>query len=995
MLSIQMDLTLTHSLKLFIKNNMKTTTLKLNKQLFNFFAFLLTSLGVFAQPANDNPCNAINLTVGSSCNSQSYTTVSATASSVTNPSCAGSSFLDVWFTFTVPASGNVTVDSQTGTMTDSGMAWYTGTCGALTQMACDDDSGAGLMSMISSSTLTPGAVIYVRFWRYSGTGTFGICAYSPPPPPTMPTCGSNSQADDNCTNAPPICNLDGYCGNTSASYTATTGWSQLTSAFCGASLENDSFIKFVADSTAISFYVWQTSSLNGDGIQMLIFSSNTCGSGAVTGYGCYNPIAPSNSPTLVTATGLTPGQTYRIIIDGYAGDVCNYVIGLPNGSGGIALPASISPATSNICLGQSVNLAATGGNGTYDWTTSPNAADLNSTNAANVTATPTTIGTSTYVITTLSGPSACPNSNTDTAFVFVMTTPTAGNGTTDTICALSSSTVSGATSNGGVVWTIQSGAGTLTNASTLTPTYHSVAADAGNHVILEMTVTGCGGSAISHDTIFVLPTLYANIDGNMFYCPNSGSTHLSLPDSLFLDSVQWKLNGNVINTNFTANLTAGTYDISVWGINSLCTKDTTITITSQPSVVLENDQVVCFPSTSYTFVNNTGGSGNGTWSTLGSIIPTPTFSSNAMNNTVTMQAFGSFSLVYTDNNCLDKDTVIISFEKAPYFNLDTNLLACPGSFKHLKVNDSLNLTGMSWNWPTNPISSNYSSNFSAGGPYNAHLVSTNGCINDTTFSITTITPVQLVYTGGIDCNDSSVVLNQNIGGPIGQWTSLNNPGVTFTPANNISTTIHVPHYGDYQFVFTEPVCNDDDTVTIKFRPDQYVDLYTEFTICIGFEQELLSFPFADYEQYITSYIWTKQGNSSVISNSNSINVTEAGYYICTVTGECASYSDSTLITIKVCDIELPNTFTPNNDGNNDYFKLIGDNYDFFKTFNISIVNRWGNVVAEFSDANFKWNGQDKNGNLVENGVYFYSLKSTTIEDTELNRQGFIQVFTDK
>ena len=826
------------SMNYSIKNNMKTSKLKLNKNLFYSISLLFTTLSVFAAPVNDDPCNATPLTVNGVCNSQNFTTVGATASSIADPSCAGSSFLDVWFTVVVPANGTLIIDSQAGSMSDSGMAWYTGPdCSTLSEIYCDDDGGTSstLMSMISSNTLTPGAIIYVRFWRYTGTGTFGICASTPPP---MPQCGSNPLASDNCNNAPSICNIDGYCGNTSASYTATSGWSQMTSVFCSG-LQNDSYIKFVADSTAIAFYVWQTSSQNGDGIQMMVYSSTNCGSGAVTDYGCFGQISPSNNPSLVTATGLTPGQTYYIIIDGYAGDVCNYVIGLPQGSGGIALPANITPAVSNICLGQSVNLTASGGSGTFDWTSSPNVSELNSTTASNVIATPTTIGTSVYVITTTSGPAACPNSNTDSAFVYVMSTPSAGNGITDTICALSSSTVSGATSNGGVTWTIQSGAGTLTNTNTLTPTYNSVIADEGNHVILDMTVTGCGGTAISHDTIYVLPRLYANINGNFSYCPNQGTTMLSLPDSSLLDSAEWKLNGNIIRTGFTANLTVGTYNVTVYGIGSLCTKDTTITITY------------------------------------------------------------------------------------------------------------------------------------------------------------TLSPVQLVYTGGVDCNDSSVVLNQNIGGPLGQWTCINNSGVTFTPPNNISTTVHVPSYGDYQFVFTEPVCNEDDTVTIKFRPDQYVDLFTELKICSGSEQEIQSFPFPDYAQYITNYIWTKQGNSTVISDNTSINVTEAGYYICTVTGECASFSDSTLIIVKDCDLQIPNTFTPNGDGENDFFKLLTDDLDFFKTFNISIVNRWGNIVAEFSIPDFKWDGKDKNGNLVENGVYFYNINSTTIEETELKKQGFIQVFTDK
>ncbi|MFN7015306.1 MAG: fibronectin type III domain-containing protein, partial [Bacteroidia bacterium] len=135
--------------------------------------------------ANDNCNTATPLTINTSCSYTTYTTVGATASTgVPAPGCASYSGGDVWFSFVVPANGIVTVDTQTGGMTDSGMAWYTGTCGSLTLLECDDDDSAnGLMSSITRTGLTPGATIYVRVWEYSNDnpGTFGICATSPGP----------------------------------------------------------------------------------------------------------------------------------------------------------------------------------------------------------------------------------------------------------------------------------------------------------------------------------------------------------------------------------------------------------------------------------------------------------------------------------------------------------------------------------------------------------------------------------------------------------------------------------------------------------------------------------------------------------------------------------------------------------------------------------------------------------------------------------------------
>src|SRR5438552_162262 len=123
------------------------------------FLFIILSGKLFAQPANDNPCNATPLALGATCNYTTYNNNGATnTTGVPAPGCANYSGGDVWFTVTVPASGAVTVDAIQGTMTDGGMAFYTGTCGSLTLLACDDDnSNNGLMPLLNASGLTPGS----------------------------------------------------------------------------------------------------------------------------------------------------------------------------------------------------------------------------------------------------------------------------------------------------------------------------------------------------------------------------------------------------------------------------------------------------------------------------------------------------------------------------------------------------------------------------------------------------------------------------------------------------------------------------------------------------------------------------------------------------------------------------------------------------------------------------------------------------------------------
>ena len=142
----------------------------------------LTGTGTTLAAFNDDCSTAIPLNVGVNCIMSAFSNASATASSTVGtpaPGCGSYSGGDVWFSAVVPANGILILDSQAGTMSDSGMALYSGSCGGLTLIECDDDdSSNGLMSFINRSGLTPGSTVYIRLWEFSNdnNGTFGICA---------------------------------------------------------------------------------------------------------------------------------------------------------------------------------------------------------------------------------------------------------------------------------------------------------------------------------------------------------------------------------------------------------------------------------------------------------------------------------------------------------------------------------------------------------------------------------------------------------------------------------------------------------------------------------------------------------------------------------------------------------------------------------------------------------------------------------------------------
>ncbi|MFY0481932.1 T9SS type A sorting domain-containing protein [Flavobacterium sp. PLA-1-15] len=143
---------------------------------------------VACPPANDLCINAEELTVGAvfAENEIEGTNLGATKDSTDPiPSCEAYEFAnngkDVWFSFIVPASGTITVETKTNTgttLTDTGLAVYSGECGSIVSLGCNTDDGDGNFSKLSLSGLTAGEELLVRVWGYNGaSGSFKISAY--------------------------------------------------------------------------------------------------------------------------------------------------------------------------------------------------------------------------------------------------------------------------------------------------------------------------------------------------------------------------------------------------------------------------------------------------------------------------------------------------------------------------------------------------------------------------------------------------------------------------------------------------------------------------------------------------------------------------------------------------------------------------------------------------------------------------------------------------
>ena len=166
---------------------------------------------------------------------------------------------------------------------------------------------------------------------------------------------------------------------------------------------------------------------------------------------------------------------------------------------------------------------------------------------------------------------------------------------------------------------------------------------------------------------------------------------------------------------------------------------------------------------------------------------------------------------------------------------------------------------------------------------------------------------------------------------------------------------------------------------------------------------------ADCESEITLFLWVAPSDTVYLEKLaylsyvwNGITYNESGTYIqyfnnfagcdsvvilqLTITEELPSENDSDNLVIY-----LPNTITPSrSDGLNDCFYLPEYYHPLINDFEISIFNRWGNLIYYSTDENFKWYGEFE-GKTLYDVVYNYLIRYRDSVGKPYVLKGFITV----
>lgn len=125
-------------------------------------------------PAANNECAGAILLSGTSGTANGQNVTATNSAGVPAPGCQANINKDLWYRFTLAATKNVRLEANGPSVTDPVLVIYSGSCGALVQVACDDDGGPGAYSLIQA-TLNAGTY-FVRVGTFNTTaaGTFSL-----------------------------------------------------------------------------------------------------------------------------------------------------------------------------------------------------------------------------------------------------------------------------------------------------------------------------------------------------------------------------------------------------------------------------------------------------------------------------------------------------------------------------------------------------------------------------------------------------------------------------------------------------------------------------------------------------------------------------------------------------------------------------------------------------------------------------------------------------
>ena len=486
-------------------------------------------------------------------------------------------------------------------------------------------------------------------------------------------------------------------------------------------------------------------------------------------------------------------------------------------------------------------------------------------------------------------------------------------------------------------------------------------------------INGCSGA-----TTFTISTTSptVGITANPLSLCGTGSSTLTASIS-GATSYSWS---NGATTQTTTVNTSNSYSITVEANNCVSTAVINVSINPTPTVVIPTNAGMCSGANATVAVVSFSPAGayTYTWSNGSNASSLSVSTATVLTLQVTNNASGCVSAISNSCSVVAVPNPTVTMSALPIifcngFNATLTPTVTPG------IGGS---TSYSYAWTPSGLGTSASATTSSQGIYSVLVTDANSCVGSTTVATVMSSPfVNFLPTDLIICPNEcariKAVGSSSFAPFVYSWTnaqlntsdstsmcSAGTVTVTFTDAKGCIATNTITVVND-----VIPVASFTATPPSPVTPTVLIDFTNTSTIATG---------------SITSAVWTFGDGSG--ANGNDVNhfYTTAGTFpiVLTVTGSNGCVNSYTASYVVDAVIEVPNVFTPNGDGANDYLKF--KNLEVLGNNNLTIFNRWGKKVFEQDNYKNDWNG----GGHVD-GTYFFILSVPGA--TPNHYEGYVQL----
>lgn len=381
-------------------------------------------------------------------------------------------------------------------------------------------------------------------------------------------------------------------------------------------------------------------------------------------------------------------------------------------------------------------------------------------------------------------------------------------------------------------------------------------------------------------------------------------------------------------------------------------------------------------------------------------------------NTGTSNLIFSVQLIATNSfGCKDTNTAIVTAFYPAVATLTVSPLSQP--FIHPSVNVNLNTTVVAgnnhlWNFGDGNISTNPNPGthtYTTFGTFDIWLYVTtpDGCKDSIMQTINIGTPVPIAQFKGkfegcvplrITPQNTSLYASTyqwDFGDGVGTSTAANPVYIYNTPGNYTLKLIAVGAGGTDTIIGI-------DSVIVHPKPVALFSIIPSYTLNVGSQPVTCQ----NQSTGASAYAWNFGDGSPIVFSANPSHVynTPGQFYITLIAVTNKGCRDTFMLpqalTIEEDFMfEIPNAFTPDPAGgsSNGIFDPASMTNDIFhanvssvKTYELTIYNRWGEVVFHTEDPKVGWDGYYK-GKLCAQGTYVYHVKVVSYKDKTIEKTG--------